>query len=328
MSPSVGDRVLVTRRIASSVVAKLDACFDLDVHDSEEPLDRDELLGRVAGAAGVLSMVSDRVDEAFLRAGGEDLRVVANYAVGFDNVDIAAASRHRVVIATTPDVLSQATAELTLSLILALVRRVPEGDRILRSATPWIWSPTWMIGRGLAGGTLGIVGLGRIGKEVARLAVAFGMDVIYANRSGAVADASYRSVTLEELLATADVVSLHCPLDDETRHLIGAEELARMKPDAVIVNTARGPVIDEAALAVAVRDRVIAGAALDVFEREPEVHSGLLELDSVVLTPHMGSGTAETREAMGELCLDALKAVIIDERCPENALNPEAMRAL
>ncbi len=327
MSPSAGDRVLVTRRIASSVVAKLDAYFDLDVHDSEEPLRRDELLDRVAGAAGVLSMVSDRIDDAFLRAGDKDLRVLANYAVGFDNIDVAAASRHRVVIANTPNVLSQATAELTLSLMLALVRRVPEGDRILRSATPWIWSPTWMIGRGLAGGTLGIVGLGRIGKEVARLAIAFGMDVIYANRSGAVADAPYRSVTLEELLATADVVSLHCPLNDETRHLIGADELARMKPDAVIVNTARGPVIDEAALVVAVRDRVIAGAALDVFEREPEVHSGLLELDSVVLTPHMGSGTAETREAMGELCLDALKAVIIDERCPRNALNPEAMRA-
>jgi glyoxylate reductase len=327
MIPRVGDRVLVTRRITSSVVAKLDACFVLDVHDSDEPLDRDELLDRVAGAAGVLSMVSDRVDEAFLRAGGEELRVIANYAVGFDNIDVAAASRHRVVVANTPDVLSKATAELTLSLMLALVRRVPEGDRILRSATPWIWSPTWMIGRGLAGGTLGIVGLGRIGKEVARLATAFGMDVIYANRSGAVADAPYRSVTLEELLATADIVSLHCPLNDETRRLIGADEFARMKPDAVIVNTARGPVIDEAALVVAVGDRVIAGAALDVFEREPEVHSGLLELDSVVLTPHMGSGTAETREAMGELCLDALKAVIIDERCPGNALNPEAIRA-
>jgi glyoxylate reductase len=327
MSPGVGDRVLITRRIASSIVAKLDACFDLDVHDSEEPLDREELLDRVAGAAGVLSMVSDRVDEAFLRAGGEELRVVANYAVGFDNIDVAAASRHRVVIANTPDVLSQATAELTLSLMLALVRRVPEGDRILRSATPWIWSPTWMIGRGLAGGTLGIVGLGRIGKEVARLAIAFGMDVIYANRSGTIADAPYRSVTLKELLATADIVSLHCPLNDETRRLIGANEFARMKPDAVIVNTARGQVIDESALVVAVRDRVIAGAALDVFEREPEVHPGLLELDSVVLTPHMGSGTAETREAMGELCLDALKAVIIDQRCPGNALNPEATRA-
>jgi len=184
-----------------------------------------------------------------------------------------------------------------------------------------------MIGRGLAGGTLGIIGLGRIGKEVARLAAVFGMDVIYANRSGPVADVPYRSAQLEELLATADVVSLHCPLNDDTWHLIGAGELARMKPDAVIVNTARGPVIDEAALVVAVRDRVIAGAALDVFEREPEVHSGLLELDRVVLTPHMGSGTNEAREAMGGLCLDALKAVIIDDRCPENALNPEALRA-
>ncbi len=325
MTADTGNRVVVTRRIPGSTIARLDAAFDLDVHDSEDPLEHQALLERVRGSAGVLTMVSDRVDGSFLDAGGDTLRVVSNYAVGFDNIDVPSATEHGVVVTNTPDVLSQATAEFTLGLLLSLVRRVAEGDRVLRRATPWKWSPTWMIGQGLFGGTLGIVGLGRIGREVARLAVAFGMDVIYANLSGEVRDVPYRSVTLDELLATADVVSLHCPLTDDTHHLIGAAELAAMKPGAVLVNTSRGAVVDEPALAHALRDRVIAGAALDVFEREPEVQPELLELENVVLTPHLGSGTDAIREAMGELCLGALSAVLVEGRCPANALNPEAM---
>lgn len=317
-------RVLVTRRVAGSILARLDTSFDLDLHDSEEPLARDELLERASQAAGVLTMVSDRVDAELLDAAG-GLRVVANYAVGFDNIDVPAATERGVVVSNTPDVLSQATAELTLSLILSLARRVTEGDRVLRTGTPWLWSPTWMIGAGLAGRTLGIVGLGRIGKEVARIAEAFDMEVIYTNRSGPAADVRYESVGLDELLARADVVSLHCPLTSETHHLIGAAELASMKADAILVNTARGPVVDEAALVHAVRDRQIGGAALDVFEREPELHPGLIELENVVLTPHLGSGTFETREAMGELCYQALTAVLVEGRCPPNALNPEVM---
>ena len=318
-------RVLVTRRIPGSILARLDASFELDLHDSEEPIDGDQLLERIQGAAGVLTMVSDRVDAAFLDAAGSELRVVANYAVGFDNIDLAAANERRVLVTNTPDVLSQATAELTMSIMLSLVRRVAEGDRILRSATPWMWSPTWMIGTGLAGRTLGIVGLGRIGAEVARLATAFEMHVIYANRAGAREGAPYEAVSLEELLARADVVSLHCPLTPQTSHLIGAAELRSMKADAVLVNTSRGAVVDEDALVHALRERLIAGAALDVFEHEPSVHEGLLELENVVLTPHLGSGTADIREAMGELCFEALSAVLIDRRCPANALNPEAM---
>ena len=182
-----------------------------------------------------------------------------------------------------------------------------------------------MIATGLAGRTLGVVGLGRIGKEVARLAGAFGMDVIYTNSSGPAVGVPYESVSLEELLARADIVSLHCPLTAETRHLIGANELGAMKGDAVLVNTARGAVVDEDALVDALSDRRIAGAALDVFEREPELHPGLLELENAVLTPHLGSGTAATRDAMGELCNAALTAVLIEGRCPSNALNPSAM---
>jgi lactate dehydrogenase-like 2-hydroxyacid dehydrogenase len=202
---------------------------------------------------------------------------------------------------------------------------VTEGDRFLRARTPWIWSPTFMLGTGLAGKTLGIVGLGRIGREVARLAGAFDMRVVYASRSE-VAGAQYPRLELGELLATADVVSLHCPLVPETRHLIDARALRAMRPGAVLVNTTRGAVVDEQALVAALRAGEIAGAALDVFEREPEVDEGLLALENVVLAPHMGSATTEARDAMGMLCAEALRAVLLEERCPPNALNPEVWR--
>jgi glyoxylate reductase len=194
------------------------------------------------------------------------------------------------------------------------VRRVAEGDRLVRRGESWIWAPNLMLGRGLRGLTLGLVGYGRIAREVERLAVAHGMRVIHTRRRG--------GAPLEELLAEADVVSLHLPLSEETRHLIDAEALARMKPDAVLVNTSRGPIVDESALVDALRESRIAGAALDVFEHEPEVHRGLLDLENVVLVPHLGSATHETREAMGMLCVEALRAVLLEGRIPANALNP------
>jgi glyoxylate reductase len=212
-------------------------------------------------------------------------------------------------------VLTKATAELTLALLMALVRRVAEGDRYVRSRAPWGFAPTFMLGHGLGGKTLGIVGLGRIGKEVARLAEAFGMRVVHSSRSG--------GLPLEQLLADADVVSVHTPLGPETHHLIDAAALRRMKTTAVLVNTSRGPIVDEDALVRALQRGELAGAALDVFEGEPEVHPGLLERDDVVLTPHIGSATAEAREGMGMLCVEALRAVLLEGRVPANALNPE-----
>jgi glyoxylate reductase len=268
-------------------------------------------------------MANDPVDDELLDAAGPSLRIVANHAVGYDNVDLAAATRRGVIVTNTPGVLTRATAELTIALVLDLLRRITEGDRFLRARTPWIWSPTFMLGHGLGGRTLGVVGLGRIGREVAKLAEAFDARVVYSNRR-TVEDAPYERLDLERLLETADVVSLHCPLTDETRHLIGAAALGLMKRTAVLVNTTRGPVVDEAALVAALREGEIAGAALDVYEREPEVHPGLLELENVVLAPHLGSATAEAREAMGMLCVDGLRAVLLEHRCPENALNPEA----
>lgn len=287
------------------------------MHDSEWPPSREELLVRSAGCDGLMTMLTDRIDDELLDAAGPRLCVVANFAVGFDNVDVPACTRRGVVVSNTPDVLTVATAELTIALMLALLRRVAEGDRLVRRREEWIWAPNMLLGHGLASRTLGLVGFGRIGQEVARLAQAHGMEVISTSRAGA--------LPLDELLRAADVVSLHVPLSDETRHLIDERALRLMKPTAVLVNTSRGPIVDEAALARALSEKRIAGAALDVFEREPEVTEELLGLENVVLTPHLGSATLGTREAMGMLCVEALRAVLLENRAPANALNPEAL---
>jgi glyoxylate reductase len=305
-------RVFASRRFPDRVQDELERSFDLDLHDSEWPPPRTELLRRVAGCDGLMLMLSDRVDDQLLDAAGPQLRVVANYAVGIDNVDVEACRRHGVLVTNTPDVLTEATAELAIALMLSLLRRVVEGDRLIRRGERWIWAPNLMLGRGLAGRVLGLVGHGRIGQAVGRLALAHGMRVIHSSRSS--------GIPLDHLLAEADVVSLHLPLSAESRHLIDAAALGRMKPSAVLVNTARGPIVDEEALVLALREGRIAGAALDVFEREPEVHPGLLELENVVLVPHLGSATHETREAMGMLCVEALRAVLLENRVPANAV--------
>jgi glyoxylate reductase len=268
------------------------------------------LLDGPRGAAGLVTMLTDRVDAALLDAAGPQLRVVANYAVGVDNVDLDEAGARGIVVANTPGVLTGATAELAIALALALLRRVAEGDRLLRRREPWRWAPTFMLGDGLAGRTLGVVGPGRIGGETARLGAALGMEVVTAGRGE----------PLEPLLEAADVVSLHVPLADATRHLIDADALRRLRATAVLVNTARGGLVDEAALAAALREGRLAGAALDVFETEPAVREELLALENVVLTPHLGSATHETREAMGMLCVDALRAVLLEGRVPPNAV--------
>ena len=274
-------------------------------------LERDfELVASPAGADGVVAMLTDRVDGAYLDAAGPQLRVVANHAVGVDNVDLEAARARGVVVTNTPDVLTRATAELAIALALALLRRVVEGDRLLRRRESWRWTPTFLLGEGLDGKVLGIVGAGRIGRETARLGEALGMRAITAGRAD----------PLEPLLAEADVVSLHAPLTPETHHLIDAAALARMKPTAVLVNTARGQLVDEAALARALREGTIAGAALDVHEHEPAVREEFLELEHVVVTPHLGSATRQAREAMGMLCVEGLRAVLLEGRRPANAL--------
>ena len=265
-----------------------------------------ELLAEPEGAEGVLSLITTRVDAAFLDRVGPQLEVVANYGVGVNNVDLAEAARRGVVVANTPDVLTRTTAELALTLMLALLRRVVEGDRFLRSGGEWSFSLEFMLGEGLDGKTVAIVGPGRIGRETARLAEAFGARPSFVGRDD----------PLHAALAEADVVSLHCPLTDATHHLLDAEALAAMRSSAVLVNTARGPIVDERALVDALSRGTIAGAALDVFEFEPEVSDELLRMDQVVLTPHIGSGTRATREAMGMLAVEALRSVLLRRERP------------
>jgi glyoxylate reductase len=308
----VRPRVFASRRFPERVARELERSFEVDLHDSEWPPERDQLLRRVAGRDGLMLMLTDRVDDELLDAAGPQLRIVANYAVGLDNIDLEACRRRGVVVSNTPDVLTVATAELAVALMLALLRRVAEGDRLIRRGERWIWAPNLMLGRGLTSLILGLVGHGRIGQAVGRMAAAHSMEVVHTSRSG--------GLPLDELLATADVVSLHLPLSAETRHLIDEAALDRMKPTAVLVNTSRGPIVDEAALAAALAAGRIAGAALDVFEHEPDVHPGLLRLENVVLVPHLGSATQETREAMGMLCVEALRAVLLENRTPANAV--------
>lgn len=292
----VRPRVHVTDPVPSEIAAALARDFDL----APSPV----------GADGVLATLVRRVDDAFLEAAGPGLRIVANYAVGVNNVDLDAARKRGVVVSNTPDVLTRATAELAVGLMLALMRRIVEGDRLVRRRDEWEFSLEFMLGSSLEGKDLLVVGPGRIGQEVARLAEAFGSRPSFVHRGN----------DLVERLRGADIVSLHVPLTPQTTHLIGATELEAMRPTAILVNTARGPVVDERALVRALRERKVGGAALDVFEREPEVEEGLLDRDDVVLTPHLGSATRNARVGMGMLCVDALRAVLLEGRRPSNAV--------
>jgi glyoxylate reductase len=307
-------RIVVTRALPEPALRALrESGADVWVAPEDRALDAGELRDAVRGAGAIVAMLHDRIDDELLAAAGDQLRVVANVAVGYDNVDLDAARRHGVAITNTPGVLTDATADLAMALLLAVTRRLGEGERRIRSGEPWAWSIGFMLGRGLRGKTLGIVGYGEIGRATAARARAFGLEVIYTKRS---AHPDPGRVQLGELLERAHFVSLHCPLTPETRHLIDADALARMRADAYLVNTARGPVVDEAALAAALREGAIAGAALDVFEREPAVHPDLVGLENVVLVPHLGSATVETRTAMAELAAANAIAVLAGEDPP------------
>lgn len=301
----MGWRIVVTGRIPEAAVEVLREAGEVHVCEQGRPLEPRELHEAVRGAHAVVSMVNDRMDAAVCEAAGPQLKVVSNVAVGYDNINVAELAERGVAVTNTPGVLVDATADLTLGLLLMLTRRLGEGERLLRAREPWSFHLSFMLGTGLQGKTLGIIGLGQIGQAVARRARAFGMRIAYAGRRrvGSEVEAALdaRYLSHDELLAEADVVSVHCPLTEQTRHLIDAEALRAMKSSAVLVNTSRGPVVDERALAEALHEGRIAGAALDVFEREPAVEPGLLDLDNVVVVPHLGSATEETRTAMAVL---------------------------
>ena len=308
------EKVLVTREIPEAGLRPLEH-YDLTVL-SEAPPARDELLEAARGTAGVLSNVTEKMDAEFMDAAGSGLRVIANMAVGYDNVDVESAEERGIVVTNTPGVLDETTADTAFMLLLAAARRLGESERILRAGEWHWWGPKLFVGVDVWGKTLGIVGMGRIGQAVARRGKGFGMEILYHNRSrkeDAEEELGTRYADLDELLETADFVSVHTPLTDETRHLIGPGELEKMKPTAVLVNTSRGPVVDEGALADALAGGRIFAAGLDVYEEEPRVHPKLLELENAVLAPHIGSGSQETRDKMAVLAAENIVAVLSGE---------------
>ncbi|MDR1990587.1 MAG: D-glycerate dehydrogenase [Acidobacteriaceae bacterium] len=302
------NKILVTRKLPSSVLSRLDAVGAVDLHAADGSLTPDELRARAADAQAIVSMLNDQIDRALIDA-AQKLRIVANVAVGYNNIDVPYARSRNVTITNTPDVLTDAVADFTWTLILAITRRISEGERLVRAGAWKGWAFDFMLGTELRGKQLGLVGVGRIGRAVAARAAAFGVKVAYTSRRE-IDLPNAEAMSLDRLLNTSDIVSLHVPLTPETRHLIDKKALTRMKRSAYLINTARGPVLDEAALAWALDQRLIAGAALDVYEREPEIYADLFKFENVLLVPHLGSGTTETRTAMASLAVDNVVAVL------------------
>ena len=320
--------VLVTGNLPKDVIAGISDRHSVTVHALDYPMPREEMLARVGGKQGLLSMITDTVDRELFDL-APDLRIVANFGVGYNNIDVAAASRRGIMVTNTPDVLTDATADLTWALLRAVGRRVVEGDRHTRDGLFRFWAPFHFLGHEISGKILGIIGMGRIGAAVARRAAGFNMSVIYHNRKRLVPEKEQalgvRFVDLETLLRTADFVSLHVPLTPDTLHLIDAGALSLMKAGAFLINTSRGPVVDEAALLSALQQGRIAGAGLDVYEHEPALTPGLTDLHNVILLPHAGSATVETRNRMGALAAENLLAGL-DGRVPPNCVNCDLLK--
>ena len=307
--------VLLTRRVPASVLARLEAESVLDLYEGREAIPRGELLARVRQKHALICLLTDRIDTEVLDA-GTDLRVIANIAVGYNNIDVDECRRRGIVVTNTPDVLTNACADFTWALILGITRRLGEAERQLRRGEWKGWALDHMLGTELRGKRLGLIGVGRIGRAVAEKAPAFGMHVVYTARTPNPDLENAEFLPLDHLLATADVISLHCPLTPETHHLIDQKALAKMKRSAYLINTSRGPVVDEGALAWALKQRLIAGAALDVYEKEPEVHPDLPGFENVMLIPHIASATTETRTAMANLAVSNALAVLKGEPAP------------
>jgi glyoxylate reductase len=303
--------ILLTRKLPAPVMARLEEACEVDRYDGAEAIAHDELVARIAGKQALISMLVDKVDRAVLEA-GTNLKVVANVAVGYNNIDVAAARERGVLVTNTPDVLTDASADYAFALILAITRRMGEGERIVRRGDWKRWTFDFLLGTELRGKQLGIVGYGRIGRATADRARAFGMRIAHVPRPSDAArppdDAE--PMAFDRLLSTSDVVSLHVPLTPDTTHLIDQKALTRMKRTAFLINTSRGPVVDEAALAWALKHHLLAGAALDVYEEEPKVHPELLSLENVILSPHVASATMETRTAMADLAARNVLAVL------------------
>ncbi|WP_419757241.1 2-hydroxyacid dehydrogenase [Acidisoma sp.] len=320
-------KIYVTRAIPRATIEALEAEHDVTVNGDDRALSPEELGRNVAGCAAIVSLLTDRIDGALLDAAGPNCRIVANYAVGTNNFDVPSATERGVALTNTPGVLDDATATHTIALMLAMARRIPEAERFLREGRWDGWKPMFFIGADVDRKTLGIAGAGRIGRNVARKARGFDMEIIYSDvaPNQAIEDETgARFVSKDELLARSDFLTLHVPLVPETHHYIGADELGRMKPTAILINASRGPVVDEKALVEALRERRIWGAALDVFEKEPVLAPGLIDLPNVVIVPHIASATEETRLQMGEIVSRNVLAVLSGKQ-PDCCINVEAL---
>jgi glyoxylate reductase len=295
-------KIVVTGKIPEVALEKLKKSHEVISWGEETPISRDELLKRVSGANVIVSLLTEKIDEEVLASAGNDLKAVCNVAVGYNNIDVAACKNKNVLVTNTPGVLTDATADIAMALILMTTRRLSEGERVIRNQDPWAWGMFYMLGSSIQNQTLGIVGMGQIGIATALRAKSFGMKIIYTRRNRLdekiEKELSAQYVSLDELLQQSDIVSLHCPYSTETHHLISDAQLSKMKKTSYLINTARGPIVNEEALANALINKTIAGAGLDVYENEPKVNEKLLKLDNVVLLPHLGSATVETRTAM------------------------------
>jgi glyoxylate reductase len=311
-------KIFLTRSIPGQALDDLKKVHQLDIWPGPGAIPRDILLQKVKDAAAIISMLTEKIDAEVVAAAGPGLKIVANYAVGYDNIDLVAAKTKNVIVTNTPSRLGDSVAELTITLILALSRRIVEADRWMREGNYQTWDPNLFLGTDLSGKTLGIIGMGTIGFEVARRADSLlGMKILYTARSEKpdAAAHGYKFVKPEELLAAADVVSLHVPLSEETRHLIGRDQLALMKPTAILINTARGPVVDETALYDALANKKLLGAAVDVYEHETGLQDDpvwwkLTKLPNIIMTPHIGSATDQAREEMTKIAVDNVLAVL------------------
>jgi len=295
-------KIVVTGKIPEVALEKLKKSHEVISWGEETPISRDEMLKRVSGANIIVSLLTEKIDEEVLTSAGNDLKAVCNVAVGYNNIDVAACKNKNVLVTNTPGVLTDATADIAMALILMTTRRLSEGERVIRNQDPWAWGMFYMLGSSIQNQTLGIVGMGQIGIATALRAKSFGMKIIYTRRNRLdekiEKELSAQYVSLDDLLQQSDIVSLHCPYSTETHHLISDAQLSKMKKTSYLINTARGPIVNEEALANALVNKTIAGAGLDVYENEPKVNEKLLKLDNVVLLPHLGSATVETRTAM------------------------------
>lgn len=320
--------VYITRQIPDEGVNVLKkACQKVEVNPHDRPLTYDEMLKEVRGRDAIITMLSNRVDARLMQE-ATNLKIVANYAVGYDNIDVKAATVRGIVVTNTPGVLADSTADMAWALLFSVTRRIVEGDKLTRAGQFTGWAPMMLLGGDLVGKTLGIIGAGRIGTAMAMRSRGWCMKVLYTTQSrrNTVLEEMLgaKRVDLETLLKESDFISIHTPLSEKTRHLIGSQEFSTMKRTAYLINTGRGAVIDEDALVQALRNRQIAGAGLDVYEEEPKLKPGLAELDNVVLAPHLGSATVETRTKMSLMAAENIIAVLNRQK-PPNCVNPEAL---